>query len=332
MTSARFRIARDYNQGLSASVRLLHVVCGIVFVFVGPFWKVIVAYWRWASAPGRAWWLRPISVGVVVALAFVPFDGAISDSLAQFRRGGKHQLGGDVLLTLNTLGQFGDLATTLVAAWAFFLVAPDRRRKLLDWALAIVMAMVVANVLKLGLGRPRPALGEPLRFLGVWNAYPLDSGDPGVGDVLTYPWQFWQRGAARLWSMPSSHTMAAVAMAMVLSRLVPKLRPMVFTCAAFVGFNRVLIGMHYPSDVVVGATLAIVCVRWTFDHRLVDRMRWALVPRQKRPIAPRAGKLPALANAIRVQRGEEARPEQADSSVLPSPSAPHSPSPPPQGG
>lgn len=307
-------------------MRLVHDVCGWLHFVLTPIRRPVAAYWRWASVPSRAWFTRPLSIGIVLALAFLPFDGAISNSLAQFRRGGTHQLGGDVLLTLNTLGQFGDLATSVVAAWAFFLVAPDRRRKLLDWILAVAVAMLAANILKLGLGRPRPALGQPLTFLGLWNSYPLDSGDPFVGDVLTYPWQFWRHGAARLWSMPSSHTLAAVVLAMVLSRLVPRLRPMVFTCAAFVGFNRVLKGEHYPSDVVIGATLAVICVRWTFDHQLVDRVRWQFLPKDKRPMAPRVGKLPALANAIRVQRGEEARPEQIDHTIAPSHSSAQSPS------
>jgi membrane-associated phospholipid phosphatase len=259
--------------------------------------------------------VRPLTIGVLLALALLPFDLAISQSMSEFRKGGKHALGGDVLLTVSTLGQFGDAATSLMIGWGFFLVARERRRKLLDWALCVGVAMLVANAMKMGVGRLRPEFQEPYQFLGLWNSYPLDSGE--VDLVATFPWEFWHHTTAKLWSMPSSHTVAAVVLAMVLSRLVPRLRPLVFTCAAFVGFNRVLSGYHYPSDVIIGAVVGVVSVRAIYDRGVVDRIRLAFTPARHRPRISRVGQLPALANAIRIQRGEDARPEQTDPASTP---------------
>jgi membrane-associated phospholipid phosphatase len=286
-------------------VRWSHVVVGTLSVWLGPLVRLCRTYWSWASIPSRGWWLRPVTIGLLLTLALLPLDLTLSQSLKEFRRGGARPLGGDVLLTLNTLGQFGDAATSIIVGWGFFLVARDRRRKILDWALCVGVAMLVTNGLKMGLGRLRPEFEMPFHILGPANAYPLPARDPLMDPVLTYSWQFWQNAVAKLWSMPSSHTVAAVVLAMILSRLVPNLRPMAFTCAAIVGFNRVLSGYHYPSDVVIGAVIGIVCVRGLYDFEVLDRLRWAFKPQSRRPAESRVGRLPSLANAVRVQRGDE---------------------------
>ena len=309
-------IARDYNRGLSASVRWFHAITAVLSVLASPITRYTSRYWAWASQQDRGWYLRPLTIGLLLAFAFFPFDLAISDSMADLRPGGKHPLGGDIRLTITTLGQFGDAATSIMIGWGFFLVARDRRKKILDWILCIAVAMLVTNALKMGIGRLRPEFHAPYTFLGLWNSFPLESGNAGLTD--TFPWEFWHHSTAKLWSMPSSHTVAAVVLAMILSRLVPALRPLVFTCAAFVGFNRVLSGYHYPSDVIIGATIGIISVRGVYDFELLDRIRWALTPSRYKHLSSRVGRLPALANAIRTQRGEEARPEQIDPSALPS--------------
>lgn len=56
-------------------------------------------------------------------------------------------------------------------------------------------------------------------------------------------------------SFPSGHTLHAVAFATLLSTYYPALEWIVWPFAALVALSRVVLGLHYPSDVVVGAAL-----------------------------------------------------------------------------
>ena len=56
-------------------------------------------------------------------------------------------------------------------------------------------------------------------------------------------------------SFPSGHTSAAFMMATIGSAFWPLLTLPLYFWAAGVGFSRVLLGVHFPSDVMVGAVL-----------------------------------------------------------------------------
>lgn len=56
-------------------------------------------------------------------------------------------------------------------------------------------------------------------------------------------------------SLPSGHTAAAFLMATVLADFYPVVVPLVFVWASIIGVSRVLLGVHYPSDVLAGALL-----------------------------------------------------------------------------
>ncbi|MGA9444217.1 MAG: phosphatase PAP2 family protein [Methyloceanibacter sp.] len=77
-------------------------------------------------------------------------------------------------------------------------------------------------------------------------------------------------------SLPSGHATSIFAFATVVAILVPRSRVFVYTIAVWVAFSRVLIGVHYFTDAVLGAILGTVfpyivrdrfaARRWLFEY------------------------------------------------------------------
>jgi undecaprenyl-diphosphatase len=59
-------------------------------------------------------------------------------------------------------------------------------------------------------------------------------------------------------SFPSNHAANSFAAAVILSWYFPSLRKVFYIIAILIGYSRIALGVHYPSDVVTGAILGIL--------------------------------------------------------------------------
>ncbi|MDZ7270419.1 MAG: phosphatase PAP2 family protein [candidate division KSB1 bacterium] len=66
-------------------------------------------------------------------------------------------------------------------------------------------------------------------------------------------------GCSGAFSFPSSHAANLFGAAWLLWRFYRPLWPLFFLLASFVSYSRVYVGVHYPSDVLAGAVLGILC-------------------------------------------------------------------------
>lgn len=152
----------------------------------------------------------------------------------------------------------------LVPSLVFFLVSgslalliprPVARRAL--WQMTGLSAFMFAGVgfpglvtalVKRVIGRGRPELFEqygPLSFQNFFNDW-------------TYQ------------SFPSGHATTAFAVCLTVSFLAPRWFPAMLLLAIVVGFSRVVVGAHYPTDALAGAlvgTLGAYLVREVFAAR-----------------------------------------------------------------
>ena len=100
---------------------------------------------------------------------------------------------------------------------------------MLQVGLTVILAEAISGGLKPLLRRDRPVASE---------TDPL----PLVDVPATY-------------SFPSGHATVSFACATILTFAVPRLAVPFYALAALIAFSRVYVGVHYPSDIVVGAVL-----------------------------------------------------------------------------
>ena len=107
----------------------------------------------------------------------------------------------------------------------------DRYAAVVAALLAAAMGIVVFRVVKRAVGRKRPCMIEP----HCWA-------------TLLPPDQF---------SFPSGHSITAFAVAVSLGFFYPPLLAGLLFCAASVAVSRILLGLHFLTDVLAGSALGV---------------------------------------------------------------------------
>lgn len=151
-----------------------------------------------------------------------------------------------------------------------------------DWFNVWLSAgLILGGVLALAVG-PRPAVGA-LVYVCVAVALTMTVGE-------TLKWLFgryrpemlfehslygfsWFAAKGAMHSFPSGHTFRIFSAMTALSLVWPRARVPLLAVAALVAVCRVAVTMHFPSDVLVGAFLGVVCAVWV--HAI---MRSRLLP------------------------------------------------------
>lgn len=104
--------------------------------------------------------------------------------------------------------------------------------------------LVIYKILKLKTVRPRPYQVHQVIVLG---ERPLD-----------------------VFSFPSGHTLQAVLFTATLGSYYPELLPIMLPFTILVALSRIVLGLHYPTDVLVGAGIGYVLSLWmTSLHQLM---------------------------------------------------------------
>jgi membrane-associated phospholipid phosphatase len=110
--------------------------------------------------------------------------------------------------------------------------------------LTVAAAGLADDALKIVFGRARPY---------VWLA-----GDDSGFRFFRY--------SAKFASFPSGHTTASVAAALALGALFPRRRPAFLLAALAIALSRIVLDVHYLSDVIAGALLGSAIAFWVLER------------------------------------------------------------------
>jgi membrane-associated phospholipid phosphatase len=225
--------------------------------------RIEADYTRGPIAPARPITFRHalliLTAAALAIAALIPFDGAAIALARRFGETGDLRLGGDLRRELLFIQQWGAFVCTVLVLSTIYLLDPARRARLWDALAAIALTALVYQPLKILIGRPRPKYDDPLTFFTSLHPYDLDG-------KVRYSWELWGGISSNLWSMPSSHSAAAMCLSVILMRLYPRLTPLVLPLAFVVAFCRVLFTAHYPSDVIAGLAVGYLTAGLAMDR------------------------------------------------------------------
>lgn len=134
--------------------------------------------------------------------------------------------------------------------------------------LSVAISSLISNILKPLIGRARPTQYDQW---GIFGFSPL-------------------HGSFDFESFPSGHSTVAGALMAALALLVPRYRVWFLIAGLWLGMARVIVGVHYPSDVIAGLTFGA----WTAFVMAIAFSRYGLLFEYS------AGRLPRLRRPLRL--------------------------------
>lgn len=148
----------------------------------------------------------------------------------------------DPFMVVLTHPQF--LTALFSSLMVLYLVRAKRKRAALLFILFALITYAIADavphrILKPLFGRLRPC--NPSYFVQGVHQF-LEGGRFLVGLKTSY-------------SMPSIHAVTALSQALFWGTLYPKVRLVLIVLASVIAYTRLYVGVHYPSDVLVGGLL-----------------------------------------------------------------------------
>jgi undecaprenyl-diphosphatase len=84
-------------------------------------------------------------------------------------------------------------------------------------------------------------------------------------------------------SLPSGHAATSFAGAVLLAAIVPRAAPALLVLALGVSFSRIYVGVHYPTDVLLGAAIGAAVAALALRLRRPLRLGGTPPPRSRSP-------------------------------------------------
>jgi undecaprenyl-diphosphatase len=188
-----------------------------------------------------AWLGYTLGTANLIAIAFLILDAPLGQAA--------RNLPPQLIALANAVTDIGRLVWVLVALAAVLAVglfsvtrlADNRRRFRLTYlgrmaayvAASVLSASIAVHILKFAIGRARPLIYDQY---GIFSLHPFD-------------------GAFLFQSFPSAHSAHVGALFAALALLLPRMRALFIGLALWLAATRVIIGVHYPSDVIAGLAL-----------------------------------------------------------------------------
>ena len=218
----------------------------------------------WPVRSARTSWLVATAICVALLAGLAIFDAQIS----HFGR----SLPASVVTVFAWITRLGEsdyivipslVMLIAVAGLALVLRRPAVKRAL--WQMSGVWAFVLA-----GVGLPSLFTTLVKRLIGRSRPELIDTVGPF--DFRTMSWLDWAYQ-----SFPSGHATTAFALCFTVSFLLPRSFPWMLALAVLIALSRIVVGAHYPTDVIGGAVVgtlgaylvrnAFVALGWVFRRQ-----------------------------------------------------------------
>ena len=139
------------------------------------------------------------------------------------------------MVAITSLGNIG-------AIWIVIAVALIISKKYRNIGFMVILALILGSILGEGIIKHVVKRLRP--------SFNLQSINLMIANPASY-------------SFPSGHTTSSFAAAGILSRYLKKYSLEIFSLAALIAFSRLYLYVHYPSDVLAGIILGLLCSKAT---------------------------------------------------------------------